>query len=229
MASPRRMGSPEAKNRAALLDAAEQIMLEEGYPAASSRRVAEKAGLKHQLVHYYFHGMDELFTASFRRSAERGLRVQAEALKSPQPLWALWKWHTDTVNAPLWTEYIAMANHRKGLRAEIAYYSKRFREEQRWIMDRALKAYGVDPNELPAVVAIVLLTSVSRVLVMEEALEVLDGHAETVEIVERYLRQLEGDPTSMSLDRRPASPDRGSRATRRHGWIGACEKDRIIA
>ena len=95
MASPRRMGSPEAKNRAALLDAAEQIMLEEGYPAASSRRVAEKAGLKHQLVHYYFHGMDELFTASFRRSAERGLRVQAEALKSPQPLWALWRWHTE--------------------------------------------------------------------------------------------------------------------------------------
>jgi AcrR family transcriptional regulator len=195
MASPRRMGSPEAKNRAALLDAAEQIMLEEGYPAASSRRVAEKAGLKHQLVHYYFHGMDELFTASFRRSAERGLRVQADALKSPQPLWALWKWHTSTVNAPLWTEYIAMANHRKGLRAEIAYYSKRFREEQRWIVDRALKAYGVDPGELPAVVAIVLLTSVSRVLVMEEALEVRDGHAETVEIVERYLRQLEGEPT----------------------------------
>src|SRR4029077_5664713 len=32
MASPRRTGSPEAKNRAALLDAAEQIMLEEGYP-----------------------------------------------------------------------------------------------------------------------------------------------------------------------------------------------------
>jgi AcrR family transcriptional regulator len=194
MASPRRMGSPEAKNRSALLDAAEQIMLEEGYPAASSRRVAEKAGLKHQLVHYYFHGMDELFTASFRRSAERGLRVQAEALKSPQPLWALWKWHTNTVNAPLWTEYIAMANHRKGLRAEIAYYSKRFREEQRWIVDRALRAYGVDTTELPAVVAIVLLTSVSRVLVMEEALGVPDGHPETVEIVERYLRQLEGDP-----------------------------------
>ena len=36
MASPRRMGSPEAKNRAALLDAAEQIMLEEGYPGAGT-------------------------------------------------------------------------------------------------------------------------------------------------------------------------------------------------
>jgi AcrR family transcriptional regulator len=194
MTSPRRMGSPEAKNRAALLDAAEQIMLEEGYAAASSRRVAEKAGLKHQLVHYYFHGMDELFTAAFRRSAERGLKGQGEALRSPQPLWALWRWQTRTVNARLWTEYIAMANHRKGLRAEISYYSKRFREEQRWIVDRALKAYGVDPAELPAVVAIVLLTSVSRVLVMEAALDVLDGHPETVEIVERYLRQLEGEP-----------------------------------
>jgi AcrR family transcriptional regulator len=195
MASPRRMGSPEAKNREALLDAAEQLMLEEGYPAASSRRVAEKAGLKHQLVHYYFHGMDELFTAAFRRSAERGLKVQAEALKSAQPLWALWRWHTNTVNAPLWTEYIAMANHRKGLRAEISYYSKRFREEQRWIVDRALKSYGVDPDELPAVAAIVMLTSISRVLVMEDALGVPDGHAETVAIVERYLTQLEGEPT----------------------------------
>jgi TetR/AcrR family transcriptional regulator len=194
MASPRRMGSPEAKNRAALLDAAEQIMVEDGYPAATSRRVAERAGLKHQLVHYYFHGMDELFAAAFRRAAERGLRVQAEALKSHQPLWALWRWHTGSMQSVLWTEYIAMANHRKGLRAEIAYYSKRFREEQRWIIDRALKAYGIDPNEVPAVVAIVVMTSVSRVLVMEEELGMVDGHAETIEMIEGYLRQLEGEP-----------------------------------
>src|SRR6478672_13416110 len=46
MASPRRMGSPEAKNRAALLDAAEQIMLEEGYPAAGTDGPPRAAGCR---------------------------------------------------------------------------------------------------------------------------------------------------------------------------------------
>jgi hypothetical protein len=46
MASPRRMGSPEAKNRAALLDAAEQIMLEEGYPSAGTDGLPRAAGCR---------------------------------------------------------------------------------------------------------------------------------------------------------------------------------------
>ena len=46
MASARRIGAPDAKNRGVLLDAAEQLLLEEGYAAVTSRRVAERAGLK---------------------------------------------------------------------------------------------------------------------------------------------------------------------------------------
>jgi ketopantoate hydroxymethyltransferase len=38
------------------------------------------------------------------------------------------------------------------------------------------------------------MTSVSQILVMEQALGMSAGHAETVEFVERYLRRLEGDP-----------------------------------
>ena len=95
MASARRIGAPDAKNRGVLLDAAEQLMLEEGYAAVTSRRVAEKAGLKPQLVHYYFRTMDDLFLAVFRRRAEQGLVEQAQALQSPQPLWALWRFGTD--------------------------------------------------------------------------------------------------------------------------------------
>ena len=67
MGSPRRIGAPDAKNRTVLLDAAEQMILDEGYAAVTSRRVAEKAGLKPQLVHYYFRTMDDLYLAVFRR------------------------------------------------------------------------------------------------------------------------------------------------------------------
>ena len=42
------------------MDAAEQLLLEEGYAAVTSRRVGARAGLKPQLVHYYFRTMDDL-------------------------------------------------------------------------------------------------------------------------------------------------------------------------
>jgi AcrR family transcriptional regulator len=194
MTTARRIGAPDAKNRSVLLDAAEQLMLEEGYAAVTSRRVAQQAALKPQLVHYYFRTMDELFLAAFRRRAEDGLRRQAGALQSPQPLWALWRFSIDQPATALTMEYVALANHRKALKAEIAYYAELFREEQRKAVSTVLDRYGIDPAEVPPLVWSVLMTSVSRVLVMEEALGVSAGHAETVAFVERYLRRLEGNP-----------------------------------
>src|SRR6478736_4441687 len=70
MGSPRRLGTEESKTRGQLLDAAEELMLDEGYAAVTSRRVAAKAGLKPQLVHYYFRSMDDLFLEVFRRRAD---------------------------------------------------------------------------------------------------------------------------------------------------------------
>ena len=197
MTSARRIGAPDAKNRGVLLDAAEQLMLEEGYAAVTSRRVAEKAALKPQLVHYYFRTMDDLFLAAFRRRAEEGLEAQAQVLQARQPLWALWRFSIDPAATAITMEFIALANHRKALKAEIAYYAERFREEQRKALSMVLDRYGLnvgDPVEVPPLVWSVLMTSVSRVLVIEEALGMSAGHAETVEFVERYLHRLEGDP-----------------------------------
>jgi AcrR family transcriptional regulator len=194
MTSARRIGAPDAKNRGVLLDAAEQLLLEEGYAAVTSRRVAEKAELKPQLVHYYFRTMDDLFLAAFRRRAEEGLRAQAQALQSPQPLWALWRFSTDPAATAITMEFVALANHRKALKAEIGYYAERFREEQQKALSTILHRYGVRPDQVPPLVWSLLMTSVSRVLVMEQALGMSAGHAETVEFVENYLHRLEGDP-----------------------------------
>ncbi|MBO0885684.1 MAG: TetR/AcrR family transcriptional regulator [Mycobacterium sp.] len=197
MAVARRIGAPDAKNRSVLLDAAEQLMLEDGYAAVTSRRLAEKAELKPQLVHYYFRTMDDLFLAAFRRRAEGGLEAQARALRSPQPLWALWRFSTDPAATAVTMEFVALANHRKALKAEIAYYAERFREEQRKALSTVLERYGVDLVDVPPLVWSVLMTSVSRVLVMEQALGMSAGHPETVDFVERYLHRLEGDPETV--------------------------------
>lgn len=200
MTSARRIGAPDAKNRVLLLDAAEQLMLEEGYAAVTSRRLANKAGLKPQLVHYYFRTMEELFLEVFRRRAEEALEVHAQMLKLPQPLWALWRFGTDPAFTRISMEFMALANHRKEMRAEIAYYAERFREEQRQAVTTALERYGSriqdqgQDIDIPPVVWTVLMSSLSRFLVLEQAIGMSAGHAETLELVENYLRRLEGEP-----------------------------------
>lgn len=194
MTSARRIGAPDAKNRALLLDAAEQLMLEEGYAAVTSRRLANKAGLKPQLVHYYFRAMEELFLEVFRRRAEEALEVHARLLQSPQPLWALWRFGTDPAFTRISMEFMALANHRKEMRTEIAYYAARLREDQRQAVTAALERYGQVREDIPPVVWTVLMSSLSWFLVLEQAVGIDGGHAETVELVESYLRRLEGEP-----------------------------------
>jgi AcrR family transcriptional regulator len=189
----RRIGAETSETRAALIDAAERIMLEEGYAAVTSRRIAARAGLKPQLVHYYFRTMDDLFLALFRRGAEQALERQAQALASEQPLWALWELSRDPRGTALTMEFVALANHRKAIRAEIAASAERFRAEQLAGLGSALERGGIDAEQFPPVVVAVLMSSISRFLVIEhETLGMSSGHAETVAFVEEFLTRLEG-------------------------------------
>jgi AcrR family transcriptional regulator len=192
MTATRRIGTEDSKTRAALLDAAQQLMLEEGYAAVTSRRVAARAGLKPQLVHYYFRTMDDLFLAVFRKGAEQNLERQTRALASAQPLRALWAFSSEPAGSALQMEFMALANHRKAIADEIAVYIDKFRQHQAEALAGVLEGYGIDLGELPAESLLILMSSVSRILVMEAALGVETGHAETLALVERQLDRLEG-------------------------------------
>jgi AcrR family transcriptional regulator len=187
------MGAVTSETRARLLDAAEQLMLDHGYAAVTSRRVGAAAGARPALVHYYFRTMDDLFLAMYRRRAEQGFARQEQALSSPQPLWALWELSRDPRGTTLTMEFVALANHRSGIRAEITASAERFRRRQLEAMPAILDGYGVDPDQWPPVVVAMVMSSISRFLVLEqETLNMSTGHAETVALVERFLRRYEG-------------------------------------
>jgi AcrR family transcriptional regulator len=194
MTSTRRIGTDDSKTRAALLDAAQQLMLDDGYAGVTSRRVAAKAGLKPQLVHYYFRTMDDLFLAMFRRGADHNLGLQTRALASAQPLRALWAFSSEPAGATLWTEFAALANHRPAIRAEVSEYAERFRSLQIGALAGVLDRAGIDAGAFPPAALLVVLQSVSRFLVMEQALGMSTGHTETLELVERLLTQFEIAP-----------------------------------
>jgi AcrR family transcriptional regulator len=192
----RRGNAGDPTTRTALLDAAQRLMVDEGYAAVTTRRVAADAGLNSAMVYYYFDNLDGLFVALFQRGAERSFERLQAALSSPQPLWGFWDLIHDRSGSAATMEFIALANHRKAIQAEIADYSRKFRKAQLDTLSEVLAGYGVDAEAWPPASVILVLSGISRFLLIEEAFGLDVGHAETIAMVEGYIRDLEGDRTS---------------------------------
>jgi len=192
--SPRRIGAEDSKTRAQLVDAAEQLLVEEGYAAVTSRRVGAKAGLKPQLVHYYFRTMDDLFVEMFRRRANENLARFERTVAAHGSLRTLWQLNADPRGAVFTIEFVALANHRKQIRAEIARYAERFRAAQLQTFTAALAADGVTAEQIPPIAALLMMTGLAQVLALEQMLGVTAGHDDTLSFVDSLLRRLEPTP-----------------------------------
>jgi TetR/AcrR family transcriptional regulator, regulator of autoinduction and epiphytic fitness len=195
----RRRRADDPATRDLLIEATAEVMLEEGYAAATSRRVASKVGVNPALVHYYFPTMDDLFLAVFRSGAEANLARQRKALASGEPLRALWEVSSEPRGAGLLMEFMALANHRKEIRAEIAAYAERFRESQLTALTIILRDRGIDIDALPPALVSIQLASASRTLIQESALGITLGHEELIAFVEWFLRSLAKPGTGLEI------------------------------
>ena len=187
MPAPRTVKDKDAGARERLLEATAQIMRDEGYAAATSRRVAALAGVKPALVYYYFDTMDELFLALLRAGAEVALDEMRQALTDDDPLRALWLINSDARRTGLDTEFMALANHRKAIGAELKIFAERVRDIEAAAVAVALRGRGVDLEEYPPVVISMLVAQMARSMCNEAAIGVTDGHREMTEFLERFL------------------------------------------
>ena len=201
MSASRRIGTLTSKTRALLLDVTEQLMVDDGYTAVSSRSVAARAGVKAPLVHYYFPTLDDLFIAAFRRRSERNLERLADALEGDDPLQALWDYANDTAHVALTFEFLALANHRKAIKAELVEVSERFRKVELEAFAPVVAAAGIDVDEFPPDGLLLIMMAIPTQVALQAALGVSTGHDHALVVVERYLSRLRGAPL-----RRTATP-----------------------
>ena len=192
--SPRRIGTEDSRSRALLLDAAEALLLEEGYASVTSRKVGARAGLKPQLVHYYFRTMDDLFRAVFRRRAEENLARIERGVAADRSLRTIWELNSDPRGAAFTSEFVALANHRKDIRDEIATYAERYRTAQLEAVKHVLAAHGIPEDRLPPIVGLLIMTGLSQVMALESALGVTSGHDTTLAFIEQAIDQIESSP-----------------------------------
>ena len=192
MGSPRRVGAETSKTRDRLLDGVERLMLEQGYAAVTYRAVAAKAGVTPGLVQYYFPSLDDIFVAAVRRRSEQNLQRLAEALDgTDQPLRVLWEYSRDESAAAFTTEFLALGNHRKSIRAVIAEVTEQVRQLQLEAVERSLAGTKTTIADLPPEALLFLITGVPKLLRLEEGVGVSSAHAAVVAAFERYLDEVE--------------------------------------
>ncbi len=182
VAQTRRLGLEGSQTRARFIDAAEAVLRDEGLPSLTARQVAAKAGLKTQLLYYYFRTMDDLVLALVRRVNERRMERFEEALAAPEPLRALWALNSDPSGAALASEITSIATHREAIRAEIVRSAAQFRAMQ---VEAVARLMGVDTEKAAGLV--MMAVALSRMIVSESALGLTDGHKEGLAIVEAFL------------------------------------------
>lgn len=200
----RRIGAENSATRLLMLDTTETMMREEGYAAVSSRSIAAKAGLKPSLVHYYFPTTDDLFLAVLKRGAAQSDAMIEAALATDDPVRALWDFLADASRTALSLEFMALANHRKSLRAAMVEHSEAMRARQaeaftRLLGDRLKQMTG----GMTAAGLAVVLAGIGRVLVMEGGFGVQAGHGDARQFVERWLDELLGSERSLDFSQVP--------------------------
>lgn len=190
MTQTKRVRREPEEARQLILATAEKIMLEEGYAAVTVRRVAKDARLSSALLHYYYPTADDLLVALYRQSSQRDLEQLERALAAPDPVGALWGYQTDSARTALGVEFLALANHRKAIRTEISQFATYVRELQVKALEPLIRKMAPTSEGCSAECVSMLLTSISRNLIMESAVGISMGHGEVRALVQTYLKQM---------------------------------------
>ena len=187
------MGPVNSATRSLLLDGAESLLKEEGYASLTSRRIAGRVGIKQQLTYYYFRTMDELMVEAFRRLAKRELARLGSALSSDRPLHEFWRVCSNTSDARLISEFMALAHRNEGVKHEVVEFIERSRRMQSRAVAKSIKnlrnTSGIATLS-PAAITF-LTTSIALALTRESALGITTAHRGIDALVKRCLSVLE--------------------------------------
>lgn len=95
-----------ADTRSAIVAAARDCVLTDGYAGLSTRRVAEAAGVPLSQIHYHFGSKRQLILAVLAAENSRLLERQREMFDSQEPLWVRWQHACDFLDADLDSGYV---------------------------------------------------------------------------------------------------------------------------
>ena len=181
----------------ALLDAAEQLLLEIGYSAITVRKVAERAGVNHGLVHYYFGSMEDLLLRVVERFTEALIERQKAMYAAGTPFIDKWRQamrfldeDADSGYHKVWFEMQAIGWNDAAVRDRLQ------RVHQQWVdvvtpaFEVGLAELGVDRRRFPTKAVVSLVITFNQGIMLERLSGVDSGHRDLLRMVDRMLERL---------------------------------------
>jgi AcrR family transcriptional regulator len=191
MVANRGYDSVDAKSRLRLIDAAAELLSDEGHPAFSARRIADHAQLKPQLVHYYFRSMEDLVVAVFQRATAEYFALHDRAMSSAAPVRAIWELNSHLPVARLMTEFVALGKRYPMLREVMRVSGERFRQLQIEAIERRYAERALDEGLPPPAALAMMLSAIARNLVIEGNVGMSSAHRELLDYVGGLLDRID--------------------------------------
>lgn len=174
----------------ALLDAAERLLVDVGYAAITTRRLAEEAGVNHGLVHYYFGSNENLLVRALERFTDRLIARQRELYAAELPF--VDKWRTamrylvseDVTYEKVWLELQALGWNNPGVRARLAKVNGEWRAVLKEAFAQPHRELGI---ALPLDALVSLVITFNLGVVVERLGGIETGHRELLDWIDGWL------------------------------------------
>jgi AcrR family transcriptional regulator len=176
--------------REALLDAAEQLLVDVGYAKITTRRLAEEAGVNHGLVHYYFGSNENLLVQTLERFTDRLIARQRELYEAEGPF--IEKWRTamrylvseDVTYEKVWAELQALAWNQPEIRERLAQVNAEWRAVLTDAFREPHRELGIE-IPLEALVSLVMTFNIG--IMVERLGDIETGHRELLDWIDQWL------------------------------------------
>jgi AcrR family transcriptional regulator len=180
---------------AALLDAAERLLVDVGYGGITTRRLADEAGVNNGLVHYYFGSIENLLVRVLERFTDR-LIARQRALYTDPDVPFIQKWRTamrfllseDVEYEKVWCELQALAWNRPELRERVDHVNAEWRSVLTEAFAEPRKRYGI---EMPLDALVSLVITFNEGIILERLSGVEEGHRELLDWIDAWLQAKE--------------------------------------
>jgi AcrR family transcriptional regulator len=183
-----------ARAEAALLDAAERLLVERGHAGLTTRGLAAEAGVNHGLVHYYFGSLENLLARVLERFTDAMIDRQQAMYSADVPFLEKWRsamryLESDREYQKVWWELQALAWTRPELRERVAAVNAAWRSVLTEAFAEPHRRYGI---EMPLAALVSLVITFNEGMILERLSGVTSGHAELLDWIDAWLTAKEG-------------------------------------
>jgi AcrR family transcriptional regulator len=192
-ATPARAEATEA-----LLTAAESLLIEVGYAGITVRRLAERAGVNHGLVHYYFGSMQDLLLRVVERFTDGLIERQRAMYAADVPFIDKWRQAMAFLDEDsrsgyqkIWFELQAMAWNDERVRARLQHVHQQWVDVLLPAFTTGLAELGVHPELYPARGVVSLVVTFNEGIMAERLSGVDSGHRALLDMIDNLLERLE--------------------------------------